>query len=159
MQQDDYSAEQEAHHFIATHNVMTLATTGTDGVWAAAVFYASFDFDLIFLSAGTTRHAQHVAHQPRIAATIQGQHQSWESIRGIQLEGIVRQLHAEEREQAMAHYSTKFPFLSNAPDPIRRALPRVNWYRLTPDLLYFVDNSQGFGHRATVIDRRAASQF
>jgi hypothetical protein len=33
---------------------------------------------------------------------------------------------------------------------IQTALKRVNWYHLTPQQFYFIDNSKGFGHRDEV---------
>jgi hypothetical protein len=44
--------------YLAGHHVMTLATQGGEGPWAAAVFYASDGASLIFLSAPNTRHAE-----------------------------------------------------------------------------------------------------
>jgi hypothetical protein len=44
-------------------------------------------------------------------------------------------------------YQQKHTFLPQAPLPIQLALKKVNWYRLRPERLFFVDNSQGFGHR------------
>ena len=37
---------EKALAYLAAHNVMTLATTGPEGPCAAAVFYASREFDL-----------------------------------------------------------------------------------------------------------------
>lgn len=130
---------------------MTLATTGPDGVWAAAVFYASDGFDLYFLSAGHTRHARNMAETPRIAATIQEDYADWTAIQGIQLAGDVVQLSGAERLRAIALYQAKFPFLAQAPAVIRAAFEKVNWYRLRPYPLYFIDNSRGFGHRDEII--------
>ncbi len=139
--------QQQALEYLAGHHVMTLATTGQEGVWAAAVFYASEGFDLLFLSAGHTRHAQDVATNAQVAVTIQENYQDWGEIKGIQCAGEVQLLSGVERETAVAIYTQKFPFLQQAPPPIRAALGKVNWYRLRPRRLYFIDNSKGFGHR------------
>ena len=66
---------------------------------------------------------------------------------GIQLEGNVQQLRGAARQAAIDRYRAKYPFLAQAPPLIRAALKQVNWYHLRPDRLYFVDNSQSFGHR------------
>lgn len=140
-------ARKCALSYLDAHHVMTLATHGPEGLWAAAVFYASDGFDLYFLSAGHTRHARNIAASPRVAATIQADYDDWSAIKGIQLEGTVRQLAGREREAAMTRYATKFSFLSQPIAVVEAALTRVNWYHLAPDRLYFVDNSRGFGHR------------
>ncbi len=140
-------ARGRALAYVAGHHVMTLATNGPEGLWAAAVFYAHDDFRFIFLSAGHTRHAQNMAAAPDVAATIQSDYAAWTAIKGIQLEGTVEQLHGARRAAAMARYAARFGFLGQPVAVIERALARVNWYELRPRRLYFVDNTLGFGHR------------
>lgn len=139
-----------ALHYLLSHQVMTLATVGERGPWAAAVFYVNEAFDLYFLSAGHTRHARNVATNPRVAATIQEDYRDWPAIQGIQLEGIVSKLNGAAREDAIAAYTVKYPFLADAAEQITAALTRVNWYRLRPEQLYFIDNTHGLGHRDQV---------
>jgi uncharacterized protein YhbP (UPF0306 family) len=133
--------------YLAGHHVMTLATNGPHGLWAAAVFYANDGFRIYFLSAGHTRHAQNIDATGHVAATIQEDYSDWPTIRGVQLEGTARQLAGEEREDAITLYQQKYPFLAQAPAALAAALARVNWYCLTPERLFFVDNTRGFGHR------------
>jgi uncharacterized protein YhbP (UPF0306 family) len=133
--------------YLADHQVMSLATYGPEGVWNAAVFYANREFDLYFLSAGHTRHARNFAGHPRTAVTIQEDYKDWPAIQGIQLEGVVHLLEGTERENVITHYTAKYPFIAGADEQIQRGLARVNWYCLTPDRLYFIDNSKGLGHR------------
>ena len=138
---------QLALDYLASHQVMTLATNGPMGLWAAAVFYVNDDFALTFLSAGHTRHAQNITAVPHIAATIQEDYRDWEDIRGIQLEGAVTLLTDVSRETAVARYLQKYPFLAKADATMKNALAKVNWYQLQPERLYFIDNSLGLGHR------------
>ncbi len=140
-------ARERALAYVAAHHVMTLATNGPLGLWAAAVFYAHDGFRFVFLSAGHTRHAQNIAAVPDVAATIQADTNDWTAIKGIQLEGAVEPLDGARREAAMALYAARFGFLARPVAVVERALARVNWYELRPRRLYFVDNSQGFGHR------------
>ncbi len=141
----------DALDFLAGHNVLTLCTQGPAGLWAAAVFYASEQFSLYFLSAPDTRHVQNLRHHPRAAGTIQEDYADWKEIKGIQLEGSVHQLSGVDREAAIARYEEKFAFLREAPPQMREALDRVDWFRLRPDSLYFIDNSRGFGHRDRIL--------
>ncbi len=144
------SDREQALVYIQTHQVMTLATVGEEGVWATAVFYASIDFRLYFLSAPHTRHAQNFKYQNIIAATIQEDYEDWTNIKGIQLEGVVKQISGAKRLKIITHYKQKFPFLANPNAKLVSALAKVNWYELTPTRLYFVDNSKGFGHRSEI---------
>lgn len=142
---------QQALTYLAEHRVMTLATTGPAGLWAAAVFYVNDGFTLYFLSAGHTRHAQNIAAQPRTAVTIQEDYADWQQIQGIQLEGLVTLLTDPARAEAITRYQAKFPFLARATPPLQRALQKVNWYQLIPDRFYFIDNKKGFGHRDEIL--------
>jgi uncharacterized protein len=142
--------EAAALAYLQQHHVMSLATQGPQGLWAAAVFYASDQFDLFFLSAAHTRHAQNLVAHPHAAATIQEDYHDWPAIQGIQLEGDVALLEGEARATAVALYLQKYPFI--AADPIlEAAFARVNWHRLRPTRLYFIDNSRGFGHRDQIL--------
>ncbi|HEX6386246.1 MAG TPA: pyridoxamine 5'-phosphate oxidase family protein [Anaerolineae bacterium] len=139
--------QRRALDYLGDHQVMTLATVGPEGVWAAAVFYVNDGFNLYFLSAGHTRHAQNMRLNDRVAATIQEDYRDWQGIQGIQLAGATHLLEGEECEQAISHYRAKYPFVAGNNRQIQAALARVNWYRLAPTLLYFIDNSRGLGHR------------
>ncbi len=136
--------------YLAGHHVMTLATQGADGPWAAAVFYASEGASLIFLSSPNTRHCRNLALDSRCAATIQEDYSDWASIKGIQLEGRVIELQGEEEKRAQHLYGEKFPIVgavASVPPAIVKALAKVRWFRLLPEHFHFIDNSQGFGHR------------
>ena len=140
------TVNEQAIQYLKSHHVMTLATVDPKGVWAAALFYASQEFDLIFLSAEHTRHAQNVSVSPKVSATIQENYWGWSQIKGIQLEGIVYKLLDEQRQEAIDVYLARFPFIQTSGSKIQKAFDQVSWYRLTPEKLYFIDNSKGLGH-------------
>ncbi len=144
------SLTPEVAAYLAGHNVMTLATQGTDGPWAAAVFYALDEGSLVFLSAPTTRHALNLEQDDRCAATIHDDTADWRAVKGMQLEGRVARLAGDEAAAAHRCYAEKFPLVSplaKIPPAIVEALAKIRWYRLTPSRLYFIDNGKGFGHR------------
>ena len=135
--------------FLARHHVMTLATQGSEGPWAAALFYARDGDDLVFLSSPASRHCRDLALQPRCAATIQSEADDWRAIQGIQINGEASELKAEALAIAQQRYAERFPFVRPglAPAAIALALARVRWYRLRIARLYFIDNERGFGKR------------
>jgi len=139
--------------YLHTHTVLTLATSGPEGVWAAAVFYVNSDFTCYFLSAPASRHSRNIAANPRVAGTIQENYTDWPDIKGIQFEGECTRLEGDEQAAAIKLYGTKFPIIrqiDQAPPEIVRAMSKVGWYKIVPTRLYFIDNSQGFGHRDEV---------
>ena len=141
---------QPVADYLAGHHVMTLATQGAEGPWAAAVFYAGDGCSLIFLSSPTSRHCLNLAQDARCAATIQEDYIDWAQIKGIQLAGRVSELQGDEAVRAQQLYGEKFPIVGqpeNVPPAIAAALAKVRWFRLVPEHFHFIDNSKGFGHR------------
>lgn len=144
---------QSVADYLSGHNVMTLATQGTEGPWAAAVFYANDGCSLIFLSSPNTRHCRNLMQDTRCAATIQEDYSNWSQIKGIQLEGRVTELLGDEERRAQQIYGEKFPIaspLGKMPSAIVKALAKVTWFQLVPEYFYFIDNSKGFGHRERI---------
>jgi hypothetical protein len=139
--------------YLEHHRVVTLATCGPDGPWAAAVFYVSVGSTLYFLSSPSSRHCRNLALDSRCAATVQEDYGDWTQIKGIQLEGQASEVHGDEAVLARQRYADKFPLvgrLASAPAVIVAAFARVHWYRLQPRHMHFIDNSRGFGHRERV---------
>jgi uncharacterized protein len=139
--------------YLHDHNVMTLATTGPQGLWAAAVFYVNDGFTLNFLSAPSSRHSLNIEAQPTVSATIQEDYKDWREIKGIQLAGEASRIEGSEQAVAIARYGLKFPIVGNlasAPTEIVKALSRIVWYKVVLTRLYFIDNTLGLGHRDEV---------
>ena len=140
----------QVQSYLREHHVMTLASHGDEGVWAAAVFYANDGFAIYFLSSPTSRHGRNLAGNPRASAAVHEDYTDWKAIKGVQMEGIASVLTGEEEEKARRAHGAKFPIvgrLEQAPAAIVKALAKVRWYKLIPERLYFIDNSAGFGHR------------
>src|SRR5512138_1421483 len=103
---------QKVLDYLAAHHVMTLSTSGADGPWAAAVFYASERFTFYFVSSPKSRHARDLASDARVAAAIHEDYRDWRAIQGVQLAGRAVHVEGEDREAALECYRKKFPFLA-----------------------------------------------
>lgn len=139
--------------YLGTHRVMTLATHGPDGPWAAAVFYVSDGVTLYFLSSPTSRHGCNIADNPQVAVTIHEDYADWPQIKGIQAEGVVREISGDDERHARSLYGARYPVvgkLAQAPAAIVKALAKVRWYRFEPQRMVFIDNAAGFGHRQEI---------
>jgi uncharacterized protein YhbP (UPF0306 family) len=141
---------------LEAHTTMTLATSGPDGPWAAAVFYASDPaLRLYFLSDPRTRHGRDLAATPRAAAAIHADCRAWSEIRGLQLAGPVSVLDGAARDDALALYLARFPEVRaltetpRGPDEatIARRLAAATLYCLAPARVRLIDNSRGFGFK------------
>lgn len=139
--------------YLKARHAMSIASCGAEGVWAATVFYVHDGFTLYFLSSPTTRHSRNIAHDARIAITIQEDCADWHEIKGIQAEGRAVEIGGAEENRARELYGEKYPVvgkIAQAPAFIVKALAKVRWYRFEPEKLYFIDNAAGFGRREAV---------
>ena len=145
--------KQQVLDYLKSHNTMTLATCAGDAPWAATVFFASDDLRLYFFSAPESRHCQNLAGNGRVAVTIQEDYQDWRAIKGIQLEGRAESVDSLiEKTKALAIYARKYPdaiklFTDPTSGVFHKAFLKVKFYCVTPEKLFFIDNSQGFGKR------------
>ncbi|GAB4171895.1 MAG: pyridoxamine 5'-phosphate oxidase family protein [Rhodocyclaceae bacterium] len=140
--------------YLAGHRVLTLATHGPQGVWAAALFYANEGFRLYFLSSPSSRHCMDLAADPRVAGTVQDECSDWREIRGLQFEGLAREISSEQVRCARRLYAAKHPLidrLAGAPPAIVEAMARVRWYAIEVARIRLIDNSAGFGHREELL--------
>jgi hypothetical protein len=140
--------------YLQDHRVATLATSSGEDLWASAVFYVNDGYTLYFLSSPTSRHCLNMAQCSRVAVTIQEDYADWLEIKGVQIEGIAREISGEEETRARRLYGEKFPVvgkLAQAPAVIVKALAKVRWYKVVPHSLYFIDNAVGLGHRDEII--------
>jgi len=149
MDQQTRNLANTVDDYLGSHNVLSLATSDGQYPWVAPVFYAHAGADLYFLSAAHTRHCRNLAANPQVAASIQEDYREWGEIRGVQLSGQVYEVDLQQRAAVIECYQSKFAITGpTAPEPIKRALDKISWYRLSIDELLFVDNTVAFGHRA-----------
>ncbi len=141
-------------HMLAAHGTMMLATTGPDGPWASAVFYASdAAMHLYFVTDPRTRHGANLLADARVAAAIHTDVADWISIRGLQLEGRAHELSAAERATGLEVYLNRFPEVrrlaqsprDDAERKIGDRLARIPLWRLAPSRIRVIDNREGFG--------------
>lgn len=137
--------------FLAGHTTLSLATATEDGQpQAAPLFFAEMDdLSLIFISEQKVRHSQNIARDGRVAAAIYADGQAWESIQGLQIEGVCRALSGPAAEAARSVYLAKYPFIEENKF-LAGMLNKVTFYRIWPAWIRLIDNSQGFGHKEEI---------
>jgi uncharacterized protein YhbP (UPF0306 family) len=134
---------------------VTLACSVRDEPWAADVYYARQNLDLIFFSSISSRHSTMLAENPRASATIHGDYRGWKEIKGLQMKGRVEPIAtARQRARAMASYLKRYPFVSEfLSDPISigagaaAKIAKVQVYVFRPEVILYVNNEEGFGKR------------
>lgn len=155
---DDQDINRLALKLINEQSTMTLATARDNTAWAAPVYYVFYKSAFFFFSDPASRHIAEAAESGQAAAAIYPYADSWQGIKGIQMSGRIRQLAPGVTAiQAIRAYTRKFPFTTDFFEPgqamnldnfVKRF--KVRFYRLEPDLLYYLDNSIKFGFREVV---------
>jgi len=145
------STKQRIKQFLADHTTLTLATVSADGhPQAAPLFFAETDdLSLIFISESKARHSKNIARNSNVAATIYADGQHWQSIQGLQIEGICSLLSGQATKTAKDIYLQKFPFIQQN-RVLRVMLNTVTFYQITPTWIRLIDNSRGFGHKEEI---------
>ncbi len=146
------SLVDEILSYLQAHTVMTLATCNAAGPHAAAVYYASEQFDLYFVTDPGTRHGSDMVADPNVAASIQDQPFEWSDIKGIQLQGAAELLSDDRSHDATRVFTGKFPYAAalldaGAERPHASKTAGVKMWRLRLHRVRLIDNEKGFGHR------------
>lgn len=145
---------------LETHSTMTLATAGSDGPWAATVFFASDEhLNVYFVSDQRTRHGRDLMASATVAGAIHRDISTWDDVLGLQVEGQAAVLTGAERAAALELYLRRFTdvrrlFEAPRDDSERLIADRLRstaFWRLTPRWVRLVDNSRGFGWKQELV--------
>jgi len=152
---DSVELKAEIEAFLAAHHVMTLATADDGGVpHAASVMYAVDGLALYWMSKPDTRHSQHIERQPRVTVTVAPDYTDFRMIRGLQIVGDARRLVDEaELSRAQERMISRYAFLqelATGPAALRAAIEKAGFYCLLPTRITLIDNTKGFGHKASL---------
>lgn len=158
MAPDEKELKALAVRLIEEQYVITLATAGPHGPWAAPVYYVFFESAFYFFSDPSSRHIEESMESSRASAAIFAQASSWQDIRGLQMSGVIQVVSAGPTAlRAIRSYLRKFPFTKEffKPGDLMDLSAfsnrfRVKLYRFKPDLLYYLDNAIKFGFRERV---------
>ena len=122
--------------FIRRHHVLALATSVEGEPYCAACFYA-YDKErnrLIFTSDDTTRHAQQMIANAKVAIGITLETRVVGKVQGAQICGIAERGDEEDRR----NYIKRFPYAAVAP---------LNIWAVVPTFIKLTDNTLGFGKK------------
>ena len=143
---------------IQNESTLTLATAGESGPWSAPVYYVCLNGSFYFFSSPQSRHIQQAIDSGEAAASLFHPGGSWQSIRGIQMAGTVKQVDSMALSiKVIATYLNRFAFVSELfpdnPAPDLAAFFsrfRARLYAFSPTVVYYIDNRFGFGARQRI---------
>lgn len=147
----DRNQVREVLDYLGNHHVMTIATAAGGSGWAAAVFYVNRGFRLYFVSDPRSRHIREGLRNQLVGAAIHEEYRNWREIKGIQLEGKLKQVPLFQTRGVLQMYLEKFPFVHELLDPTEgvfriagRAI-HARFYELVPMRVLYLDNMRSFG--------------
>lgn len=147
-----------ALELIQNQSTLTLATSGEAGPWSAPVYYVCIDTSFYFFSSPQSRHIQQSLDSGQAAASLFGQADSWQTIRGVQMAGTLERVRSSTLSlKVIAAYLKRFPFtwdfFPDNPTPGPEAFFsrfRARLYMFTPTQVFYTDNRFGFGNRQPI---------
>lgn len=142
--------------FLDAFSTMTLATQGPAGPWAAPLFYAHDKaLNIYFLSSEKSRHIKDLLSEPNVAVTVNGLHDRWTDICGLQMAGTAGLIADDRRGEVADLYLQKFPEIrrilstqsSDAERKIAKGFTQSNFYCIRLSTIRLIDNKKSFGHK------------
>ncbi len=126
--------------FITKHHVMTLCTSFRDEPWCAQCFYVYLPDrnSFIFSSDTSTRHITDVSHNCYVAGSIVLESKVVGKLQGLQLQGMVTGVRAEDTDSARRAYLRQFPYA---------VVKDLLLWQLDVALFKYTDNMLGFGKK------------
>lgn len=123
--------------FIRRHRYAVEASTAVDGAPQAAVIGIAVtdDLELVFDTLGTTRKAQNLRRDPRIALVV-----GWDDEQTVQLEGVADEPSSDELVRLKRAYFDAFP-----DGPEREQWPGITYVRVRPSWARYSDFRAGGG--------------
>jgi uncharacterized protein YhbP (UPF0306 family) len=155
---DDQKLKRLALELINQQSTMTLATARDNISWAAPVYYVLYKSSFFFFSDPSSRHISEAIQSKQASAAIYPYADTWQDIKGIQMSGRIKQLGPGiTAVQAIRAYTRKFAFTRDFFEPgqtlnlenfIKQF--KVRFYRMDPQVIYYLDNQIKFGFREEI---------
>jgi hypothetical protein len=133
---------------------MTLSTKGSQGCWAAPVYYLYKNDGFYFFSSPGSRHIRDgEVLESGCAASLFHDSDDIKELRGLQMQGHIEPVSMNVKALAAARaYVKKFNIRINAENALAVLTKqyRASLYRFVPKEVYYMDNRLGFGSRKRV---------
>jgi pyridoxine/pyridoxamine 5'-phosphate oxidase len=123
--------------FLRRHRYAVQSSTAVDGAPQAAVvgIAVSDSLEIIFDTLRTTRKAQNLLRDPRIALVV-----GWDDEQTLQLQGVADEPTGAELQRLKAVYFASFP-----DGPERESWPDITYFRVRPNWARYSDFRAGGG--------------
>ncbi len=129
---------QSAEAFLASHELLTLATASSSGEpHAAPVFYATDGTTVYFSLNASSQSYKNIQENGRASVAVgdaPDAGQDWKAAKGIQITGDVTDIEGDEEREAGEKVAARYSYLDDV-------FSGGDFFRLDPDEVHYVDNS------------------
>ncbi len=148
-------AVQSARQLIDDRHVMTLGTASDRGAWTAPVYYYYMAPKFFFFSSPDSRHVIEGLDSSRAcSAAVFDDSEGIDRIQGLQMTGKMEKVSkmSAEAGRAVLGYVRQFKLKVPASGVMAFIEEKFHaaLFSFTPEQVYYLDNSTGFGHRQEV---------
>ena len=128
-----------AEEFLASHELITLATASSGGEpHACDLFYVSEGTTVFFSVNPGSQTAKNLKENPRAAVSVgdaPDEGQDWTAARGIQISGTVIDIEGEEEQEAGKKVAARYPYLDDV-------FSGGDFWLLDPTEVHYVHNDE-----------------
>lgn len=128
--------------YLKRATLMQVATAKNNQPWACSVYFAYDDkLNLYWISLPTWRHSQELRANKKVAGTIVLPHNPGDKVRGLQFQGVARELHQKnEVKYTLTYYAKRFHMSQKRVKAIIEGLVDGHLcYRIMPSLFVLFD--------------------
>ena len=129
--------------YLKKAKMLQVATVENNQPWACTVYYA-FDenLNLYWLSLPSRRHSKEILGNNKVAGTIVFPHNPGDNVRGIQFQGVAKELNnKKEATEGMKYYANRFGMKSERIKAIIENTDGHLCYKITPILYVLFDEA------------------
>ncbi len=127
--------------YLKQAKMMQVATSEDNQPWVCTVYFVhDKDFNLYWISKPERRHSQEIRNNEKVAGVIVHHHTPGDPIRGIQFQGIAKELTAREAvKSAMGLYAKRYGFTQDRVDAIVNNTDGHFVYKISPSQFVLYD--------------------
>lgn len=130
------------HEYLKEAHIMQVATSKDNQPWACTVYFAfDSELNLYWISSTKRRHSEELRNNEKVGGAVAIYHAPGEKVRGIQFEGVAKELTGEEAQKAMKHYTSRFEMKEERVKKIVEGSEDHLCYKITPKMFVLFDET------------------
>ena len=127
--------------YLKKAKLMQVATVKGSQPWACSVYFAfDKDFNFYWISLPSRRHSKEIRNNSKVAGTIVLPHTPGDKVRGIQFQGVAKELTNKDKvKKAMENYAKRFNMPKSRVEKVIADTDGHRCYVITPNLIVLID--------------------